>query len=205
MPACMLRIILVLIAVLFLSGHRGGLNREGCHNDRKRGETHCHHGIKSSQSLKSKIKSTHTEPRTKTKNTNSLHGIANVIDGDTIKIGETRIRLHGIDAPESKQVCRYREKKWLCGREATTALSKLIDKKIIHCTKRTKDRYGRIVGVCRTGSTQLNAWMVINGWAVAYRYYSRDYIQDEEVARQNYRGIWKSDFELPWEWRKKFK
>ena len=45
--------------------------------------------------------------------------------------------------------------------------------------------------------------MVKNGWALAYRYYSIKYIEDEEFAKKNNKGIWQGNFENPWDFRKK--
>ena len=125
-------------------------------------------------------------------------------DGDTIRIGNTRIRLHGIDAPETNQICERNGKKWRCGRESTKALKTVIGEKSVSCSKRDIDRYGRVVAVCRAGSINLNAWMVGNGWAVAYRRYSRDYIADEREAKASRHGMWSGKFIMPWDWRKKY-
>ena len=53
----------------------------------------------------------------------------------------------------------------------------------------------------RVGAIDLNAWMVINGWAVAYRRYSRDYVLDEQKAKESKKGIWQGHFIMPWSWR----
>ena len=71
-----------------------------------------------------------------------------VIDGDTIKIRGAKIRLHGIDAPESAQVCKAKEKSYRCGTSATLALGRRIAGKSVSCDERDQDRYGRIVAVC---------------------------------------------------------
>ena len=63
------------------------------------------------------------------------------------------------------------------------------------------DRYGRIVAVCYLGHQDLNQWMVKEGWALAFRSYSLDYVTAEDEARTAKRGIWRGDFEPPWEWR----
>ncbi len=52
----------------------------------------------------------------------AVTGIASVIDGDTLEIHGQRIRLHGIDAPESRQLCFIDGKPWQCGKDAANAL-----------------------------------------------------------------------------------
>jgi endonuclease YncB( thermonuclease family) len=89
-----------------------------------------------------------------------ISGPAKVIDGDTIKIRGAKIRLHGIDAPESAQVCETKEKSYRCGTSATLALARRISGKSVSCDERDRDRYGRIVAVCHAGGEDLNAWLV---------------------------------------------
>jgi endonuclease YncB( thermonuclease family) len=64
-----------------------------------------------------------------------------------------------------------------------------------------RDRYGRIIAVCFTAGTNLNGWMVEQGWAVAFRRYGNDYIPQEDRARTHRRGIWAGRFDMPWDWR----
>ena len=78
-----------------------------------------------------------------------ISGVASVTDGDTLRIGSERIRLHGIDAPESAQSCRAGGKTWACGAAATRALRERIAGRPVECAERDRDRYGRIVAVCR--------------------------------------------------------
>jgi endonuclease YncB( thermonuclease family) len=72
----------------------------------------------------------------------------------------------------------------------------------IRCEHRDVDRYGRVVAVCFGGSEELNRWMVANGWAVAFRRYSLDYVADEDTARRNRTNIWSGAFDMPWDWRR---
>lgn len=131
----------------------------------------------------------------------NLGGQASVIDGDTIEIHGERIRLHGIDAPESGQTCRANVAEWRCGQAAAFALDDLIANRPVSCNQRDIDRYGRIVAVCHTGDRDVNAWLVSEGWALAYRRYSQDYIADERAAQASSKGIWRGDFVAPWDWR----
>lgn len=133
-----------------------------------------------------------------------LVGTASVVDGDTIEIHGQRIRLHGIDAPESRQECtRSDGATWRCGQEAALALSDRIGRSVVRCDVRGSDRYGRIISVCFKDTEDLNRWMVASGWAVAYRKYSLDYVADEERAHAARVGIWSGTFTMPWDWRSK--
>lgn len=131
----------------------------------------------------------------------TLTGVATVVDGDTLKIHGENIRLHGIDAPESAQHCQRNGRRWPCGRRAAFALADQIGRRSVRCDGRERDRYGRLVAVCYQNGTDLNAWMVRNGWALAYRRYSRDYVGQERRAAQAGRGIWRGQFTAPWDWR----
>ena len=129
-------------------------------------------------------------------------GPARVIDGDTIDISGQRIRLHGIDTPESGQSCQRDGISWLCGAQATKTLRELIGDADVSCTKRDRDRYGRIVAVCQANGVNLNAAMVLSGMALAYRKYSDDYNGQEVSAKAARRGLWAGQFVPPWDWRR---
>ncbi len=129
-------------------------------------------------------------------------GHPTVLDGDTLEIDVQRIRLHGIDAPERRQTCAVGGKPWDCGAEATRALVARIADRRVECAATDTDRYGRVVAVCRSGGADLNAWMVANGWALAYRRYTLDYVDQELAAQAARRGIWRGEFVAPWEWRR---
>ena len=94
-------------------------------------------------------------------------GAARVVDGDTIWIGDTKIRLHGIDAPEAKQLCYRDNQPWRCGEAATEALRRLIGNNPVRCEDHGSDRYGRMIGRCYVQGDDIEAWMVRNGWALA--------------------------------------
>ena len=132
-----------------------------------------------------------------------ITGQACVIDGDTLEIDGQRIRLHGIDAPESKQLCRKGgEEPWRCGNDATSALKAFLGSRPVSCEELDRDRYRRVVAKCAVEGVDIGEWMVSQGWAVAYYLYSYEYSRAEQRARSARRGMWAGEFEKPWEWRK---
>jgi endonuclease YncB( thermonuclease family) len=132
----------------------------------------------------------------------AIVGQASVIDGDTIEIHSTRIRLYGIDAPESDQTCRVKGEPFRCGQQAAFALADKIKGHTVECRPKDQDQYGRIVAKCFIGVEDINGWMVERGWALAYLQYSRDYVGQERNAANAKRGIWQGEFQVPWEWRR---
>jgi endonuclease YncB( thermonuclease family) len=129
-------------------------------------------------------------------------GVAHVIDGDTLIIGNARIRLEGIDAPESAQMCNSEWlDKWACGADATKYLARLVDGRTVTCRHRGVDMYGRILGACRIGTLDINADMVRQGLAWAFVRYSTSYVSVEAEARSARRGIWQSQTRPAWEYR----
>ena len=132
-------------------------------------------------------------------------GKPRIIDGDTIHIKSNKIRLHGIDAPETKQTCKVDNQDWFCGKQSTKELKKLISNQEVKCTTNDVDIYNRFVAICYVNEININQWMVESGWAIAYRYYSTDYIIEEKYARDNKLGIWKSVFMKPYAYRQQNK
>lgn len=132
-----------------------------------------------------------------------IAGRPSVTDGDTVVIRDARIRLHGIDAPESAQTCKNAGgNEYRCGQVAALALADHIGQATITCEPRDTDRYGRTVAVCRKGREDLNAWMVQQGHAIAYRRYAEDYVAAEGEAKAAKRGIWSGTFQEPQNWRR---
>ena len=139
-------------------------------------------------------------------------GKANVTDGDTIKINDQKIRLFGIDAPETKQFCKEVylsflifnfKRDYKCGEKSTNALKKKIKDKKIRCLiQGKKDRYSRNIGSCYLKKQDINSWLVKSGYAIAYRRYSKKYINDEQYAEYNKLGIWQGTFMKPEKWRR---
>jgi endonuclease YncB( thermonuclease family) len=139
-------------------------------------------------------------------NADDLVGNPRIVDGDTIWIGGTKIRLHGIDAPEMKQECHREDGTgYRCGEASTDALRVLVGVGSIRCEGDTYDRYKRLIATCYSGTVNLNAELVRQGWALAYRRYSEDYIAAEKKAQEAKHGMWAGKFKLPWEWRRKLR
>ena len=132
-----------------------------------------------------------------------VEGNVKVIDGDTIHIGKNKIRLHGIDAPERNQKCFTSNNEWDCGKESTNSLIGLINSRKVSCIILDQDRYKRDIGECYINNLNINKWMVQNGWALAYRYYSKKYVEVENLAKENNSGLLVGEFENPWDFRKK--
>lgn len=129
-------------------------------------------------------------------------GVASVIDGDTIEIHDLRIRLDGIDAPESAQLCLRDGRKERCGQASAFFLADLIERKTVRCITHDVDRYGRDIATCWLGEVNLNETMVEAGQAVAYRTYSKRYVAAEGEAEAGRHGLWSTEFVMPWEWRR---
>jgi endonuclease YncB( thermonuclease family) len=133
----------------------------------------------------------------------SVTGTASVIDGDTLDIHGERIRLVGVDAPESKQNCKSADGQLeRCGQKAANALDTWIDRNPVTCAIEGKDRYQRLLGQCSVRGTSVQEWLVANGHALAYRSYSKQYVPAEDKARAEKVGVWAGDFIEPWDWRK---
>ena len=143
-----------------------------------------------------------------------ISGIPKVVDGDTIHINNYKFRLEGIDAPEMRQQCKKESfkisffigltfyKDYSCGRVSKEKLITKIDTTEIKCISSSKDRYKRYIATCYKGKTNLNQWMVRNGFAIAYRRYSKKYVPDEVFAKENKLGLWQGKFMEPEKWRK---
>ena len=125
-----------------------------------------------------------------------------VTDGDTIRIGEERIRFSGIDAPEMKQTCIYQEIEFNCGEFSKNLLIEKISNQEVSCSRESKDQYGRTLAECFVGKESLSSYLVREGYAFAYRKYSDKFIADEEYAQSKGNGMWSMQFLFPWDFRK---
>ena len=133
----------------------------------------------------------------------TLSGRVTVIDGDTLEMHGQRIRLHGIDAPESGQSCADKNGTiYRCGQVSAKQMASYVRGKTVNCNVTDRDRYGRLVAACFINGEDINERLVFEGWALAYRHYSRDYVRSETQAKRNSAGMWQGRFVEPWKWRK---
>ena len=141
-----------------------------------------------------------------------ISGKAVITDGDTVKINDKKIRFGGIDAPESyfmgkKQTCIEDNKDIFCGQISKDKLIEKIGNNSINCKiEKNKDRYKRSVGECFIKEESLSVFMVRNGYAFDWPYYSKGkFANDQEYAKINKLGFWNMKFEYPWEWKEKIR
>ena len=140
----------------------------------------------------------------------TIIGKATVIDGDTIKIKEKKIRFGGIDAPESyfkgkKQTCIENNKEVFCGQISKDKLIEKIGSNFVNCKiEKNKDKYKRLIGECFIKEESLSIFMVRNGYAFDWPLYSKGkFANNQEYAKINKLGLWNMKFEYPWIWKKK--
>ncbi len=130
---------------------------------------------------------------------------ARVTGGDTLKVEGERIRLFGIDAPESAQTCTAADgKSWPCGAEAAATLRRLVaaaDGRVA-CVIEVRDADGWAVATCEAGGLDLGGAMVEAGLALASHRYPDRYAEEEAEARRHRIGLWAGPFEAPWDWRR---
>jgi endonuclease YncB( thermonuclease family) len=128
-----------------------------------------------------------------------LVGRVSIVDGDTLDIHDDRIRLWGIDAPESAQLCGGRDRRpYRCGAVSANTLDAFVRAKTVRCTPLDGDRYGRIVARCAVGKIDLGQMLVSRGLAIEEPQYSHGhYAADQLAARRAGRGIWAGRFVEP--------
>lgn len=133
-------------------------------------------------------------------------GIPTITDGDTVVIGENKIRLLDMDAPESDQFCLDKKgAPWNCGIDAREALRKKVGGKEWHCQSVQHDRYGRSLASCTVDGENISGWMVREGWAMSpiQKGYSHRFDAEEKAARDSRAGLWAGAFIAPWDWRRR--
>jgi endonuclease YncB( thermonuclease family) len=133
----------------------------------------------------------------------NLSGQASIIDGDTLEIHETRIRLWGVDAPESSQLCRGDDSnQYRCGAKAANELDAFIAQRSVDCSPISLDQYRRTVAVCSIDGVDIAEWLVRNGLALDWPLYSKGkYDKAQSEADHAGRGIWAGSYVAPWLFR----
>jgi endonuclease YncB( thermonuclease family) len=131
-----------------------------------------------------------------------ITGVPKIREGDAIQIGNSRIRLSGIDAPSVDQLClNTKSERWTCGVASRDELTKHVDNRSWTCHVERTDRRGRSIARCEVEGEDIQKWMVRNGWALSYPRVSHDYDADEAAAREAKAGMWQGAFIAPWDWR----
>jgi len=128
--------------------------------------------------------------------------VIGVTDGDTIVVlnedkQQIKIRLEGIDCPESRQDF---------GQKAKQATAELCFGKEVIIKQTGKDRYGRTIAFVYVGETCINHELIKLGMAWHYKKYNQDpeLSELEIIARKNRVGIWSQSNPIaPWDWRRK--
>ena len=133
-----------------------------------------------------------------------LVGIAEVRDGDSLKISGEEVRLLGIDAPEYDQRCGEAEDVWDCGEAAKEMLEAMVMGREVRCSLMFRDAHERWLSRCFVAGDggkreDLGKMMVAGGMAVAR---GREYRELMRGAKAERRGIWKGCFSMPERWRK---
>ena len=125
-----------------------------------------------------------------------------VIDSYTIILNGEKIRFSGIDTPELKQTCLQGDQEVNCGMTAKKLLAEKIGNAMPECISEGKDTYKRTLAECFVNGESLSKFLVLSGYAFAYRKYSTKFIKDEEFAKANKLGMWALTFQYPWDFRK---
>jgi endonuclease YncB( thermonuclease family) len=131
-----------------------------------------------------------------------VSGVPKIREADLVQIGNSRIRLSGIDAPSADQLClNTKGERWTCGVAARDELIRHTEGKSWTCRLGQTDRRGRALARCEVDGQDIQKWLVRSGWALAFNRFSHDYDADEKVAREAKAGMWQGAFIAPWDWR----
>lgn len=130
-----------------------------------------------------------------------VYGTAAVSQGDSLTVGNRRVRLFGIDAPPVTMKCSVDGEIWDCGRESRDTLTRLVQGQRLRCLEEDRDRWGRVLATCYLPSgMDIANEMVRQGLAVAFTQVSDRYLAAEQRARRERAGIWRGTFPPTWQW-----
>jgi endonuclease YncB( thermonuclease family) len=131
-----------------------------------------------------------------------FRGVPRIVDGDTLVVEGFKIRLNGIDAPETDQLCLDQDgKHWACGITARDRLIAKVDGREVKCASSGNDQYGRVLAGCSVAGEDIQKWLVREGLALSFVNYSHLYDPDEAAAKKEKTGMWAGAFIAPWDWR----
>lgn len=128
-------------------------------------------------------------------------GRPTVIDGETLEVGGERFRLYGIDAPDLRQKCEIRGRRYDCGKVSRSALMDLVAGVEVRCVPRESTPRESRVATCFAGGYDLSEGMVHTGWAMAMPRRGTKYARIERSSKKARRGLWQGNFEMPWAWK----
>ena len=209
----LLTVLLASVLTASLSAaHPGGRAADGCHSCRTNcaqwgevaGARHCHEERQPSRVRQNGQSPARPPQAAEDRPVEILGSVPRIVDADTLEVAGQKVRLQGIDAPESAQSCRQAGgQRYQCGDHATEALWTRIGADAVTCTIEGRDRYLRALGICYAADgTDLNGWLVSQGHALAYRRYSTKYVPQEDQAKAAQAGLWAGEFIKPWDWRR---
>ena len=132
-----------------------------------------------------------------------LSGAARVVDSNTLEIGARRVRLIGVDAPDLAQTCPARKgETYPCGRVSAQTLAKLVKDGPLACQGDQTDVAGRLLVRCSIRGFDVGEQFVLTGRAFADPDTGDSYRRAEGTAEKLREGMWRGEFQKPWEWRK---
>lgn len=131
----------------------------------------------------------------------AITGAAHAIDGDSIVVNGEEMRIKGMDAPEYRQTCQEAGQEVPCGKRATAAMKRWLERGPVLCYGAERDRYNRRLVLCRVKGTDIGRDMVLQGLAVDYGLYP----EEEKEAARAYRGMWAGTFERPEDYRRRLR
>jgi endonuclease YncB( thermonuclease family) len=115
-------------------------------------------------------------------------------DSATFVTDGRTIRVLGVVPPPVDRTCRMVDgSEWPCGRMALTSFRLFLRGRAVECFYPPRDAKADIVVPCRVGPTDIGAWLLTQGWAMAADVASEDYHRDAEEARCARRGLWKGE------------
>ena len=129
-------------------------------------------------------------------------GRINVIDGDTFDVGDRRVRLFAVDAPERDQTCtRANGAQWDCGKWVVKEVRNRLQGRQARCEAVELDQYNRTVAKCSVRGRDIGEWLVAEGLIFSFPRYGQDYVATEKEALVAGRGLHQGTVQAPSDFR----